>query len=250
MGAISRTFTIPLHAFDAKAGSTDDLGDTDEVLEIAIHEPALTADNLGLKTWASSYLLAKRLAMLRDTLAILPADARILELGAGTGLVGLAAAAMLQRTVILTDLPEIVPNLEHNVRGNAAMLAIYDGKAVTAILDWTDPAAFQLNGELHPLNTFPLVLAADPIYSSEHPGLLVNAVTHHLVRNAFARVVVEMPIREAYAAERKDFRGRMESLGLAVVDEGEEVGYDDWSDGDDADELSEVRCWWSVWAWR
>ena len=56
-GDLTRTFNIPL-------GSAD-MGD----LAITLHEPALQADNLGLKTWASSYLLAKRLVSLRDILS-------------------------------------------------------------------------------------------------------------------------------------------------------------------------------------
>jgi hypothetical protein len=39
----------------------------------------------------------------------------------------------------------------------------------------------------------------------------------------------------------------MQQLGLAVVEEGEEVGYDDW-EGADGGAL-EVRCWWSIWGW-
>jgi len=252
MGALSRTFSIPLVAGDVDTAHTDvgGSGDAPEPLEITLHEPALTADNLGLKTWASSYLLAMRLVLLRHMLPTLPADAGVLELGAGTGLVGLAAAAILQRTVVLTDLPEIVPNLERNVHANAAMLAAHSGRAMTAVLDWSEPAIFFVGGQEQPMHAYPIILAADCIYSSEHAQLFTNAINHHLARHRDARVVVEVPIREAFAAERQDFRGRMKALGLAKVGEGEEIGYDDWSDGKDEDELAEVTCWWSIWAWR
>ena len=257
MGDISRTFTIPIQAPDPSAQETAD-AKADEMLEITLHEPALTSDSMGLKTWASSYLLAKRLTHLRDTLPRLPLDAQILELGAGTGLVGLAAAIVLKRTVILTDLPEIVPNLERNIRDNAALLARYGARAETAVLDWSDPGAFippSTSAEQRRCvpRTFRLILATDCVYSPAHPALLEQAVGYHSCRSSDARVVVEMPVREADAAERAEFRTRMLGLGLMLMSEGEEVGYDDWgaSGGRDSGEgLLEVVCWWSVWGPR
>ncbi|KAI6862711.1 hypothetical protein KC338_g4709 [Hortaea werneckii] len=347
------TDTIPVTNSTAQDGShtgrsegedTEEGDEDDEALSIHLHEPALTADNLGLKTWASSYLLAKRLVLLRsdndesDTtitnpqspplLPTLPPDAEILELGSGTGLVGMAAARILRRKVWLTDLEGIVGNLERNVRGNWKVVAGLsrdsgsDGKEVvegdeseveqmmrrermeTAVLDWSDPLNVvlpgrskqsQLEGEEEvstlpspsanptettangsydshehenqvdgtPLtdstpqsttwnpNTFPLILAADPIYSPDHPTLLTTAIGAHLtLHSALSRVLVEMPIREGFASEREDFRTRMQGLGLRVLGEGEEVGYDDWgSGGEDGRSFTEVRCWWSVWGW-
>ncbi|KAI7600837.1 hypothetical protein KC343_g15491, partial [Hortaea werneckii] len=165
---------------EGEDGEDGELGDEDdEVLSIHLHEPALTADNLGLKTWASSYLLAKRLVLLRSDneetdstttnspapqlLPVLPPDAEILELGSGTGLVGMAAARVLQRKAWLTDLEGIVGNLERNVRGNWKVVAglsrdsgsdekeVVEGdegeveqlmrreRMETAVLDWSDP---------------------------------------------------------------------------------------------------------------
>lgn len=233
MGDIRRSFNIPL--------SPDN---NDDCIELVLHEPALTGDSLGLKTWASSYLLAKRLVTLQSNLPALPERSNILELGSGTGLVGLAAAAAYRAHVILTDLPVIVPNLERNARENTASLHDHGAKVTVAILDWTEPAVF--TAEAH---SFPLVLAADPIYSSDHPRLLVQAIDEHLALSDIARVVVEMPLRDAYAPERQDFRGRMLAIGLDLTEDGEEVGYDDWSNGN-TDELTEVRCWWSVWKRR
>lgn len=240
MGAIERAFSIPLHS-----------GDTGVVFDsatIKIHEPALTGDNLGLKTWASSYLLAKRLASFKHHgLPELDASEQILELGSGTGLVGLAAAVVLQRCVLLTDLPDIVPNLERNINENAAVLA---EKARSAVLDWSQPSSLLLSTQPHPTHSFRLILAADPIYSPSHPALFTQAVDAHLSRHRAARLVIELPLREGYIAERRDLVARLQALGLRKVAEGEEVGYDDWSAGGrDGEELDEVRCWWSVWGW-
>ena len=231
-GDLTRTFSIPL-------GNTDD-----DALTITLHEPALQADNLGLKTWASSYLLAKRLRTLQDGMSLLDSGARILELGAGTGLVGLAAAAVFHTRVVLTDLPEIVPNLQRNAATNSDVVSAHGGMVEVSILDWSKPEDF---GLVSAPFSFPVILAADPIYSSNHPQLLVRAIDRHLSRTQDAQAVIELPLREAFSDERNDLRTRMYGIGLKVLSEGEEVGYDDWTQGN---ERAEVRCWWSVWGWN
>lgn len=257
MGAITRSYAIPVSpAVELPAGEVVSTSealavDLDEVVELVVHEPALTSDNLGFKTWASSYLLAKRLALMSTTLPALSPEASILELGAGTGLVGMAAAAVFGRHVVLTDLPEIVPNLEKNARSNASVMSSREGSTTAAVLDWSQPNSLHLTptSDHQPPASFPLILAADPVYSPEQPALLVNAMRYHLSKGEDARVVVAIPIREAFAAEREDFRMRMGDAGLEVLGQGEEVGVDDWGRVGD-EELTEVRCWWSVWGRR
>jgi predicted nicotinamide N-methyase len=253
MGAITRSFAIPLspvveveQAVGVVQPEQASGRVLDDIVELTIHEPPMTADNLGLKTWASSYLLAKQLCSLRRHIPDLPSDAVVLELGAGTGLVGMAASAVFQRDVLLTDLPEIVPNLEQNARSNESAISYCHGTVSAAVLDWMKPDELQADACNGLPNSFPLIVIADPIYSPEHPRLLVNAIEWHLSRDDTARVVIELPLRDAYVAERQDLRDRLASIGLGVVEQGEEVGYDDWSSGD-GEELTEVRCWWSVW---
>lgn len=126
---------------------TRDWNINDEVT-LKIHEPALTGDNLGLKTWASSYLLAKRLELIAAQHNI--EDPKkgtddgedtwfALELGSGTGLLGLAAAAVWRCCVTLSDLSEIIPNLNRNVEDNLDMIDEREGWATTMELDWDDP---------------------------------------------------------------------------------------------------------------
>ncbi|KAH8150840.1 uncharacterized protein LAJ45_05021 [Morchella importuna] len=220
--------------------STDRTFKISASLTLTIHEPTLTADNLGLKTWASSYLLSKRLPQL--PLPAFPAGARALELGSGTGLVGLAAAGTLPgvSSVLLTDLPEIVPNLRRNVERNRAALGgggAVDVDVDVAVLDWRDC------GEVvEEARRFELVLAADPIYSPEHPGLFAGVVGRWMKRDAGARAVVELPLRVGFEREREDFKVKMGEQGLVVVEQGVETGWDDWGNG-------EVSCWWSIWSW-
>ncbi|KAF2091285.1 VPS28-domain-containing protein [Saccharata proteae CBS 121410] len=247
MPAMSRAFRIPL----SKTTS----------VKIQIHEPSLTADNLGLKTWASSYLLAKRLHLLMEDDVALPLHGgaatqhgrgcSVLELGSGTGLVGIAAAAVLGTEVHLTDLPEIVENLDRNAVTNETLISNSGGQARTAMLDWTDPAVMEPPLQRDSQDTlqarYEVVLAADPLYSPEHPQLLVSAIKAQLVDDAAARVVIELPLRTAYQSTVEEFLDRMEALGLCIVREGYETGYDDWGE---LGGRRDVRCWWSVWGWK
>jgi predicted nicotinamide N-methyase len=241
MGAMSRKFKIP-----SSTGS----------FVLDIHEPALTGDDLGLKTWAASYMLAKRLHTFK--LGHLNNGDRLqaLELGSGTGLVGLAMAA-IGTDVVLTDLPSIHDNLARNAQTNAALVRKRGGSTRTGILDWTEPTTCRLSpgtvdgsGSETLIARFPLILAADSLYSPEHPRMLVSTIKQWLSDNEDAMVIVEFPYREAYLPEIQDFRHGMTRIGLQILEEGEEQGYDDWgtlkaSGGRNEDTL--VTCWWSRW---
>lgn len=126
MGELNRTWTIP---------ASKRLPE----LAFTIREPPLTGDNLGLKTWGTAFTIAKRLEyfhreFLQDALHT---DSKVLELGAGTGLVGIAASTIWGANVVLTDLPEIQDNLQHNVSQNAAIFQAHGGSMRAEILDWT-----------------------------------------------------------------------------------------------------------------
>ncbi|KZF22012.1 putative glucose-inducible SAM-dependent methyltransferase Rrg1 [Xylona heveae TC161] len=231
MPAVTRSFTIPTNNGGSEA-------------EIVLYEPSLTADNLGFKTWASSFLLSKRLHLLD----IIAKDAQqagpILELGAGTGLVGMAAATVWGAHVHLTDLPEIVENLSRNAETNRARIAEHGGSVSTGVLDWTHYSGVE---GVPSTGRYSIILAADPIYSPDHPRLFVQTVRAWLSTDKNARVVVELPFRDAYAPQIQELKDRLADIGLGLKDQGEEVGYDDWGGRDGRP--AEVRCWWGVWGW-
>ncbi|KAI9803596.1 MAG: hypothetical protein M1825_001939 [Sarcosagium campestre] len=230
-------------------------------IEIKLHEPSLTSDNLGLKTWASSFLLAQRLHLLAQHPPF-SSRPRTLELGAGTGLVGISAAAIWGAHVYLTDLPTIVDNLAANVQANDAVLTSSTtppsppastrrtsgrGGATTGVLDWADTA----NAEDRRFHRFTVILAADPLYAPEHPQMLVDTIIRWLAREEMARVLMEWPLREAYASEGAHCRVLMEEAGLALLEQGEEIGYDDWSEASwRGGGLEEIKCWWGMWGWK
>ncbi|KAL4970313.1 VPS28 protein-domain-containing protein [Aspergillus stella-maris] len=237
MPAMSRVFSVPTSS--------------GEEYTLTLHEPSLTADNLGMKTWVSSYLLSQRLNTILETAPrLVPSSTitptpdpshtlRALELGAGTGLVGLSFAALQGKNakIHLTDLPEIVPNLSHNAALNVELLNRTEATVTTGVLDWTvrpnpPPAAEE---------QYDLILAADPLYSPDHPRLLTDTIAVWLSRDLDARVVLEMPLRDAYLPQVQDLRDRLAKIGLAVVEEGQETGYDDWETADGS--AVAVKCW-------
>ncbi|KAF3921553.1 hypothetical protein AA313_de0202809 [Arthrobotrys entomopaga] len=233
-------------------------------VEIKIHEPSLDGDNLGLKTWGAAYVLGKRIAgdaVMNDNIRSAlsgPAcgpEKRVLELGSGTGLVGLSLAASIHTTlgsereggyvnVDLTDLPPILPNLQRNVEMNRHLLPFVGVSSF--VLDWSlhrSPEDFSaLTGK--PTEPYPLIIAADSLYSSEHPELLSTVVSGWLEKSVEARFVFEIPLRKLFEEVVADFQRLMLEKGFIIVEEGEEDAMDDWGDAGES-----MRCWWVIYAW-
>lgn len=114
-----------------------------EAFELTIREPALTGDSLGFKTWGSSYVLSQHLPHLAakslfrifdETLG--QPQPTILELGSGTGLLGIAAAVLWKAPVALSDLPNIASNLKHNAEANRALVEAQGGSLTVGPLTW------------------------------------------------------------------------------------------------------------------
>ncbi|KAL8680510.1 MAG: hypothetical protein Q9186_003309 [Xanthomendoza sp. 1 TL-2023] len=229
--SMSRTFIVSTTASDS--------------ISITLHEPSLTADNLGHKTWLASFLLANRLPVLAEQLPPLKqcGQTHVIELGAGTGLVGLAIGAMFNVHVHLTDLPAIIPNLCANINSNST--GPTKGSISVGELDWSN-VPFRHDDEQ---NRYDLVVAADPLYSPQHPAWLVGAIGHVLKRDLGARVVIELPLREAYAPQITELQSRMAALGLVIQVEGVESGFEDWEVIHRSTERTKVECWWAIWKW-
>ena len=145
---------------------------------------------------------------------------------------------------------------------NREVIENHNGSTRTAVLDWSNPHVCQFypgveQGEVESFSTkqakqpdrFSVILAADSLYSPEHPRLLVQTIDCWLSLEGNASVMVEFPLREAYTPELNNFRQRMAGIGLHMIEEGEEFGYDDWGwdGGEPTRGRGEVKCWWSVW---
>ncbi|KAI1464263.1 putative methyltransferase-domain-containing protein [Daldinia caldariorum] len=217
--------------------------------ELVIREPPITGDSLGLKTWGSSYLLAQSLGRIaKESLSHIfslgqsKESLHVLELGSGTGLLGIAAAAIWKSNVVLTDLPAILPNLAHNIERNRSTVEALGGNVDSAILVWgsDDGNAEQFDTK----NQFKIVLAADPLYDDDHPELLASAIIAHLAKDENARAIVMVPQRDLATKKlTAKFLSTTIVSGLSVLEQNTLVGQDDWDeDGED----SGIECWWAV----
>lgn len=186
---------------------------------VILKEPSLTSDNLGLKTWGSSLMLSQRLVKDDKKYLVEP----IIELGAGTGLVGITCA-LLGYSVMLTDLPEIVDNLLDNVDLNGV-----EGFCQCEVLDWCDSTEFEEKMRIPP-NFYNTLLLSDPIYSSKHPQLVVGMASRFLRREVEATVVLQIPVRERFSRERETLWRLLEESGFTECESHEEKGYDDFGE--------------------
>ncbi|KAG0463441.1 hypothetical protein HPP92_019510 [Vanilla planifolia] len=131
--------------------------------EIVIRQ--LPSQGLSFQLWPAAFSFVSLLD--RDPSALLlPSDSaaiplRILELGSGTGLVGIAAAAILGAHVTLTDLPHVLPNLEFNALANSGIVSARGGSITVRQLRW---GASEDVSKLGFPTKFDAVLASDVVY--------------------------------------------------------------------------------------
>lgn len=221
-------------------------------VDIEVHVPSLRAENLNLQTWGSSYILAGQLHRLNvNPRSFDKGGIEVLELGAGTGLVGLSAATIWKANVILTDLAAIVPGLSKNIEANRRLLAASNSSASCGTLDWSHPSklSIKVEGEgrdpralSNDTDKATVILAADTIYSEEHPRMLTDAIFAWLKPGKHARAIIAYPLRVAYLDAIRELWERLEGGGVVAIDEGRAETGDEWDD---------ERCHeWSVWRWR
>lgn len=176
-GGLTRSFSFP------SAGGMIDVELNDEALSDEDHT------SVGLQSWGSAIVLAQKIAAdpARFFLHLGDRDEsrplRVLELGAGTGMLSIVTAKILHRAfpppiIIATDYhPDVMTNLSANIRTNFPT-GMYGQLSVSVhTLDWEDPVY------LTPLDErFDLVLAADVIYHPEHARLIRGCAERVLSR--------------------------------------------------------------------
>jgi hypothetical protein len=245
------------------------ISDTKQI-DINIQEPKNSiSENLSLSTWGASFILANQLYKIDVSEALeicreqddnkhfqntngttRKSHAPILELGAGTALVGLTASLLWNRDAILTDLPAIVAGTAATVAANTPALSASDVQVQCGSLDWFQPQrlAFHLPSagpipDLSPdVHKFPIILAADVVYDEEHPDLLLQTVTTWLAPGRASRFVLAYVLRVAYLDVIRDLWAKFEEAGLECVEEGQTTGDESW------DEMAPYE--WCSWRWR
>ncbi|KAI0728078.1 putative methyltransferase-domain-containing protein [Fomitopsis betulina] len=139
--------------------------------------------SVGAQTWGSACLLAEMLVEDPAAFGLLPAAPclRVLELGAGTGLVSVVLGKLLgvHASVVATDFhPSVLENLQNNVTANFAADSTLPVR--THVLDWAKfpalsdpPAPFE--------EPFDYIFGADVIYEAEH-ALWIKSCVEKLLR--------------------------------------------------------------------
>jgi predicted nicotinamide N-methyase len=122
----------------------------------------------GLMLWDASMALLRFFEHNPKELSALR-GARILELGAGTGLLGIALAHAVGARVVLTDLEHVCANIAANVRANALAPGA-PGSVRVAPYSWSGEAPPELRGP------FDFIIGTDVAYSeSLNPTLIASA---------------------------------------------------------------------------
>ncbi|KAL2613830.1 hypothetical protein R1flu_025522 [Riccia fluitans] len=96
----------------------------------------------------------------------------VLELGSGTGLVGIVAAC-LGAHVILTDLPHVLPNVEYNIELNRGAIQAAGGSVESRVLRWGVEEDIKSLGDLA---SFDIILASDVVYYDTLFGPLLDTL--------------------------------------------------------------------------
>ena len=178
--ALTRTFSFPI-----TTNSTSNKKD----IQVELNDAPLSKEDhtsVGLQSWGSSILLAERICLQPSLFSLTtPIDTnarplRILELGAGTGMLSIVAAKILQSyspapEIIATDYhPEVLDNLTRNVATNFPK---HPAAIAIKYLDWEVPHYCE------PLDRpFDVILGADVIYHPEHAKWIKQCVEKLLVR--------------------------------------------------------------------
>lgn len=249
--SLIRTFNIPSNT-------------TGGNLDVSIFGRARLQSNcISSATWGSSFILATKLHKLNVNSKIFrhvdagytaPASMwsqpKVLELGAETGLLGIAAAFLWRTHVIVTGLQNMKLDLTINISLNRTQMYKRGGLTLLDTLDWTRPKDLIMRdltiGEkvLHSPkeSKFHIILVGGSACAEKHPRLLSNVIFAWLAPGAHSRVILAYPLREAYLDRIHSLWRLLESGGLQCVENGQVNGEERWNE----DALYQ----WCVWCWQ
>jgi predicted nicotinamide N-methyase len=131
-------------------------------------------------------------------------DSCVLELGTGTGMVGLICDHLGAAEIHVTDYhPRVLENVAHNIKLNKSRAQVskldFIKVANNESADWKDLK-------------FDIVIASDLLYEMEHAEYLPIAV-EKLMKNDFYFMI---PLRDTHWQEVNHFEAKMKSLGLFI----------------------------------
>lgn len=153
-------------------------------VKVKLNDAMLDDDHtsVGLQSWGSAIVFAEKLCAAPGTFSLYSDGTeplRVLELGAGTGLLSIVAAKIIRGAaplVVATDYhPDVLANLSANVTTNFPTCKTLP--VVVRELDWETPSySSPLDGP------FDVILAADVIYHPDHAQWIKGCVERLLAR--------------------------------------------------------------------
>ena len=198
--------------------------------ELVVEQDQSLHDSCGGIVWESAFCLAQLLQ--RDGGKRVRGK-RVVELGAGAGLLGMSAAKLGAEDVVLTDHPSALPLLRRNVERNFPD----ETAAVSCIpLDWLDDA--HLNAVVTAKGPFDVALAADVVFAKHlvKPLLRCVAVAMSGARDP-RRATAYVCLQERCADAFDEFK----RMGRTVCASFKELEKDDVAFVDDACFVFELR---------
>uniref|UniRef100_A0A146LL62 Methyltransferase-like protein 21D n=1 Tax=Lygus hesperus TaxID=30085 RepID=A0A146LL62_LYGHE len=148
--------------------------------------------NVSAVVWDASLVLSKYLNKRSKKSEDWLRDMKVLELGSGLGCAGITAACF-GADVILTDLPDVVPQLAKTIELNRIPISEGRGKAVAMELKWG--SSVQIQPILDKWNGPPnIILAADCIYYEESLKPLADTIKN--LSGLRTEIIISQEIRE------------------------------------------------------
>jgi predicted nicotinamide N-methyase len=150
-------FSLPVRALNARQCVLPD--GTSFKLHV---NTSMLCDDTGGDAWKGSWALATLLNLRRALLT----GKRVLELGSGTGLLGISCALSGATSVVVTDLPYVLPLIRKNVTSAVVqqVVAVFEW-------DWSNPRP-AFDSDL----PFDVVVAADVVYDPEKLEICCSAI--------------------------------------------------------------------------
>ncbi|GLC46923.1 hypothetical protein PLESTB_001897200 [Pleodorina starrii] len=140
---------------------------------LRIKEFTLLQDEAGAVVWDAGLVLSYYLAHQHSQGRSLVSGRTCLELGSGTGVVGLTAAKLGATHVYLSDLPHLVPYIRENIQLNGL------GATCSALpLEWSNWQHLDMARSSVLRRPPEVILAADVVYSPEGRQSLFRTLAH------------------------------------------------------------------------
>ncbi|KAI0089882.1 putative methyltransferase-domain-containing protein [Irpex rosettiformis] len=189
-GTRSRTFVFASHSLT-------------DLTSIKVHITDLPLNNqdyssVGAQTWGGACLLAEMIIQSPPDFCLSTSNIispRMLELGSGTGLVGLTVAKLLSlfdvsANVVTTDYhPAVLENLSKNIADNFAS-STCSVSISSGFLDWTNPP----DSSTAPFDEpFDVIFGADTVYEIEHAAWIKTCVERFLRKPSHSSLQVLSP---------------------------------------------------------